>query len=123
VSAGVLLMPSKRGPGRPKNGRPRQTESVRVRSDLAQLIGLVADAKRQREADMLDPLIRPLVLAEYTRLYAVIRQMHAESVAVALAAGDEPPAPLPVVTTVDPKHPGQPISLEDLHARADKKKK
>jgi hypothetical protein len=125
VSAGVLMMP-KRKPGRPENGRPNRTESVRVRADLAQLIGLVADARRQREAEMLDMLIRPVLHAEYARLYPVIRQLHAESVSVAAARGEEPPPPLPVVLTADPQHPGQTIPLEELHTRppaAEKKRK
>jgi hypothetical protein len=117
VTAGVLTMPSERKRGRPVTGRPDQTGQVRVRADLAAMLRWVCDVRRMNSADIIDPLIRDAVTEEFSRLYPLIRQMHAESKTV---------APLPVVLTADPQHPGQTITLEELHTRppaAEKKRK
>jgi hypothetical protein len=63
--------------GRPKRGEERTTSLVRVNRDVAEMIKWVCDVRGVPVAQFLDPMIRALVVNEYSRNIDMIRQLHA----------------------------------------------
>jgi hypothetical protein len=109
-------------------GRPAAfdvgSKAIRLPEDLAGMILWLASIEDVTAAQIIDPLVRPVVVRRYTEKYAAIRAIKkAKDDALALA-GKDPTPPLPEVRVEDAET-GQLVTLEELHSKpaADPKKK
>jgi hypothetical protein len=87
----MLLIPRKkmaRGRGRPKNPDDLATRQLRVHADLAEMVAWIVRVQGGTVAQLLDPLVRPQIVARYEMLRSHIEAIQrAEAAAQAAADG------------------------------------
>lgn len=95
------------GRGRPKKRDDEQTATIRVRRDLAAMLGWITRIRSLDTADVLDPVVRPHVTAQYAAIYPAILAIKAAEDAARAATGQAAGDPLPVVPGLTDK-PAEP---------------
>ncbi len=116
----VKIMGKKRPLGRPASFDVG-TKLIRVPADIADMVAWLARVEGITHGQIIDPLVRPVVLSRFVSRYAAIRGIKAAEDAAAESAGREASPPLPQVNVLDPDT-GSMILIEELHAKQDRQR-
>lgn len=91
-----------------KRGRPPKqsadpvSKHIRVKPELEQLIRLICKAEHKTTAELVDPILRPAIMAKFKMRYSLIVQLKAAEDESLQSKGLPPTPALPPFTTADP---------------------